>query len=369
MKKIDHTRCFRSIRNTAGAVLLSCIAYTSAAQDKSFSHNIFGLLKTGFEADTQTGEFRFNVNNARLGVVGSKGTPHQNFKYKIQTELNAEGKISILDTYVAFTSGTFELSLGQQQYHFGTEANRGPSFNYFASNSFFGSYIGSYYHTAQGSTPNGIGNIGARDISVIVKYNNRSKIPVNILAGFLNGSGINNPLWRKSVNFVARAWLDSNTVLGGFGVAANYYVGKTLFDDKITMGSAELRYIHDRWIIEGEYGSRWLTQGRRTDRLDLAVVHAIYQQPVKGWGPIRFLAPMARWDWGNNITLIDSNSDFFSFDAQRLTGGLTIGFAEKLLQCEVRLNYEHYFFGDKPQQIANNPKFQNKFIAEFFLVF
>lgn len=369
MKKTDHTRRFRSIRNTAGAVLLSCIACTSVAQDKSFSHNIFGLLKTGFETSTETGEFRFNVNNARLGLVGLKGTSEQNFKYQIQAELNAEGKINILDTYVAFTSGAFEVSLGQQQYRFGTEANRGPRFNYFVNSSFFGNYIGSYYHIAQESTQNRVGNIGARDIGIIVKYNNHSKIPVNILAGLLNGSGINNPVWRKNVNFVARIWLDDNTILGGFGTAVNYYVGKTPFNDKITMGSAELRYIHNRWIIEGEYGCRWLTQDAKTNRLDLAVLHAIYRQPVNGWGPIKFLAPMARWDWGNNITLIDSNSDFFKFDAQRLTGGVTIGFAEKLLQCEVRLNYEHYFFGNKPQQIANNPTFQNKFIAEFFLVF
>ena len=64
-------------------------------------------------------------------------------------------------------------------------------------------------------------------------------------------------------------------------------------------------------------------------------------------GPVKFIAPMIRWDYGRNIALLDQ-SDILHLNAQRITGGLTIGFAKKLLQCELRLNYEHYLIDRRP---------------------
>ena len=55
------------------------------------------------------------------------------------------------------------------------------------------------------------------------------------------------------------------------------------------MAGGELRYMKERWIIEGEYASRWLGTASGTDRLDLAAVHAIYRQPVRQWGPVKFM--------------------------------------------------------------------------------
>lgn len=44
-------------------------------------------------------------------------------------------------------------------------------------------------------------------------------------------------------------------------------------------------------------------------------------------GPVKFIAPMIRWDYGRNIALLDQ-SDILHLNAQRITGGLTIGFAK-----------------------------------------
>ena len=211
---------------TAAAILILCSSGAMFGQEKNpYLPTVFGLLKSRFEADTQQGKVRFNIPNARVGVKGSI-SPY--FKYQFQADLNSEGKFSILDTYGTFVAGDFEVSLGQQLNRFDTELNRGPTNNYFASSSFIASYVGSYYSMADGTVSSG--NFGARDIGVIAKYNNHTCVPINIQAGILNGAGINNPTWNKTVNFVARAWIDPGTALGGFGASANYYTGHTWGD-------------------------------------------------------------------------------------------------------------------------------------------
>ena len=359
----------RATIRTAAAVLLLCAPAKAMAQEaKPFAPKLFGVLKTRFETDTQTGDLRFNINNARLGVIGEAGGTAGLFRYQFQADLNSEGKLSILDTYVAFASGAFEVSLGQQLYHFGTELSRGPGKNYFASSSFLTTYVGSYYTERNDKISAAAGNLGARDIGILFTYKGTEQFPVGILAGLVNGYGINNMAWHRNVNFVARLWIDPGQVVDGFGIAGNYYTGKTPLGNDITMAGGELRYMKERWIIEGEYASRWLGTASGTDRLDLAAVHAIYRQPVRQWGPVKFIAPMIRWDYGRNIALLDQ-SDILHLNAQRITGGLTIGFAKKLLQCELRLNYEHYLIDRRPAAIEANPAFHNKFIAEFFLAF
>lgn len=340
---------------------------------KSLIPKIFGVLKPRFENNSHTGDVRFNINNARLGVKGNATAGPGVFSYLLQAEMNAEGKFSILDTYVSFTIGGFDVSLGQQLSRFCTEINRGPGRNYFASSSFMTSYVGSYYsfstpgNTLQGST----GNFGARDIGITLHYGGTEKFPVNLQAGLMNGNGINNPRWSKSLNFVTRVWIEPER-LHGFGLSANCYTGHTPTGNPITMAGGELRYIKGRWTLEGEYASRWLSlpSSGATDRLDLAVAHAIYRQPVRNWGVVKFIAPMVRWDYANNLTMADTKSALYHFDAQRITGGLTVGFAEKLLKCELRFNYEHYMMGRNPlPQVVSNPVFQDKLIVEFFLAF
>lgn len=64
----------RATIRTAAAVLLLCAPAKAMAQEaKPFAPKLFGVLKTRFETDTQTGDLRFNINNARLGVKGEAG--------------------------------------------------------------------------------------------------------------------------------------------------------------------------------------------------------------------------------------------------------------------------------------------------------
>lgn len=336
---------------------------------KPFAPHVTGLLKTRFEANAQTSDMRFSVNNARLGIGGSNVTSIGTFRYQFQAELNAEGKFNILDTYAAYSIGSFEISAGQQQYRFGTELNRGPRLNYFADASLLACYIGSYFHDSPDKSGRKSGNLGSRDIGIVFKYANRSRIPINVLAGFVNGSGINTSLWRKNLNFVAKLWIEPQTALGGIGAALSFYTGRTPFADPINMIGGEIRYIDEHWKIEGEYARRNLIQSGKPDHLDLAALHALYFHPLSGRGLLKFIAPMARWDYGRNITMLASDADFIHFDANRATLGFTFGFAPTLQKCELRINYEHYFLNRAPQAVLQNPTFHNKFIVEFFLAF
>ena len=82
------------------------------------------------EIDLNRGEYRFNVRNSRFGV---RGNVSRNMSYRLQVDFSNEGKVSILDSYVAYKTHGFEAIIGQQQYHFSTDLDRGPSTNMFAT--------------------------------------------------------------------------------------------------------------------------------------------------------------------------------------------------------------------------------------------
>ena len=162
---------------------------------KATTPYLLAKIKDLTGGDSLDSNIQLVFNNARLGVKGEAGGTAGLFRYQFQADLNSEGKLSILDTYVAFASGAFEVSLGQQLYHFGTELSRGPGKNYFASSSFLTTYVGSYYTERNDKISAAAGNLGARDIGILFTYKGTEQFPVGILAGLVNGYGINNMAW------------------------------------------------------------------------------------------------------------------------------------------------------------------------------
>lgn len=100
----------------------------------SYVPKIDGAIKAKMEIDLNRGEYRFNVRNSRFGV---RGNVSRNMSYRLQVDFSNEGKVSILDSYVAYKIHGFEAIIGQQQYHFSTDLDRGPSTNMFANRSFW----------------------------------------------------------------------------------------------------------------------------------------------------------------------------------------------------------------------------------------
>ncbi|MFR9534852.1 MAG: porin [Rikenellaceae bacterium] len=318
---------------------------------------LFGSVRAKYEQSTETDLHRFNVRNSRLGV---KGNTSESMSYQIQIDFNNEGSISILDSYVTYNSGNFKFSLGQQQYHFNADLDRGPSSSLFSNRSFLSKYLTTYYNETTSKT------IGSRDIGAIASYKLPTTLPVSIMAGLMNGSGANNPEWTQSVNFVGRLTVGDQKGLQG---AASYYTGTTPYAQDIMMYGAELRYAGQDYLIESAFAERKLEQDG-TQTLTAAHVHGYYNFHIDKCAAIEYLAPHLRWDVGNGIEFVNQQSLAVDrFDANRITVALNIGFAKKWIGSEIRLAYEEYLVGSSHTDSAINPLLQDKYTIEFIASF
>mgnify|MGYP003623494313 FL=1 len=100
-----------------------------------------------------------------------------------------------------------------------------------------------------------------------------------------------------------------------------------------------------------------------------AVVNAMYYFRLPENIFAKTIVPQLRWDMGENIKFVNLRRAMDSFDTHRVTVGLCFGLTERVVQSEVRLNYEHYFLDGKPVDYSDNPLLQNKFTVEFFARF
>lgn len=326
-------------------------------EEVDLTPEIFGSVRAKYEQSTEADLHRFNVRNSRLGV---KGYTSEYMRYAIQIDFNNEGKVSILDSYVAFVSGNFELSLGQQQYHFNADLDRGPSSSLFSNRSFLSKYLTTYY------TDGDVSTIGSRDIGAMIKYKLPIELPVTITAGLMNGSGANNPEWSNRVNYVGRLAVGGSK---GLQAATSYYYGYTPLEQKIEMYGAELRYAASDYLIEAAFAERKLEQDGN-QLLTTAYVHGYKKFAMPSSSIINHIAPHLRWDMGNGIEFENQYDGLVDrYDSQRVTVALNIGFAEKWIGAEVRLSYEEYIVGTTHTDSAINPLLQDKFTIEFITSF
>ncbi|MFI3316952.1 MAG: porin [Rikenellaceae bacterium] len=335
-------------------------------QEVDYTPQIFGSVRAKFEESTESGDHRFNVRNSRLGV---KGMTSEHMRYAMQIDFNNEGSVSILDSYVAYVAGNFELSLGQQQYHFNADLDRGPSSSLFSNRSFLSKYLTTYYtYDATSPTDCSVKTIGSRDIGALMSYKFPTKIPIQITGGLMNGSGANNPEWNENMNYVARATIGAKS---GFQVAGSYYHGYTPYVQKIEMYGGELRYAGSNYLIEAAYAQRILEQELDgTQTITAAHVHGYRTFELPKNNAIEYLAPHLRWDMGSGIEFINQYDGMIDrYDANRITVALNIGFAKKWIGSEIRIAYEEYMVGTSHSDANINPLLQDKYTIEFIASF
>ncbi len=327
-----------------------------------YEPQIFGSIRAKYEQSTEASNLhRFNVRNSRLGV---KGNASERMSYAIQIDFNNEGKVSILDSYITYNAGDLKLSVGQQQYHFNQDLDRGPSSSLFSNRSFLSKYLTTYYSGDE--TSGSVSTIGSRDIGAMLSYKLPTKLPVAITAGLMNGSGANNPEWSNNVNGVGRIAVGSSK---GLQVATSYYTGRTPYDQGIEMYGAELRYAGSDYLVETAFAERKLdVDGGQT--ITTAYVHGYKIFRLDKKSVVNHLAPHLRWDMGNGIEFVNQLSGGVDrYDASRVTVALNIGFAEKWIGSELRLSYEEYIVGTTHSDAAINPLLQDKFTIEFVTTF
>jgi hypothetical protein len=325
-------------------LLLSSLLFTlspglhsqEVKQAKSeFIPEINGILKTKVEYDLNNSLVRFEVRNAR---ISAKGKINDYMSYKLELDLSDEGKMKMLDAYVKFTPiANLDFFIGQRKIPFSTDYIRNPAENIFANRSFLAKYI----------------NDGMRDIGFYAEYKFNSNIPVDLIAGAVNGTGNNNPEWIRKPNLSARAIAGSDK---GFRIAGNIYFGESEYRYHLAMFGEELRYTTGNFFVESEYIRRnW------TDTLSVRVhddgfyIHSYYNFMLNK-KMIKMISPTARWDFMGSSVFKNN------IDANRLTFGVNVGFEQKQFYSEIRLNYENYLKSSLP---VMTDKLTLEFIARF----
>ncbi len=362
MKRIIPLLCVAlSVSSTA---LFAQESTSTTEEEVSYTPEIFGSVRAKYEQSTESGYGRFNVRNSRLGV---KGLTSEYMRYAMQIDFNNEGKVSILDSYITLMAGRLEVTLGQQQYHFNADLDRGPSSSLFSNRSFLSKYLTTYYDISDPDhEKHTTSTIGSRDIGMMLSYKFPTKLPISFTGGLMNGSGINNPEWNNNVNYVGRLAVGGKS---GFQVAGSYYYGYTPLEQQITMYGGELRYAGKDYLIEAAYAERKLEQDG-TQTITAAQVHGYYIFNLNDKYAIDHLAPHLRWDTGNGIEFINQESlSLDRYDANRITVALNIGFGKKWIGSEIRLAYEEYIVGTTHTDSAINPLLQDKFTIEFITSF
>lgn len=350
--------------------------------EPSYIPRIDGVIKARFEVSTYDGQYRFNVRNARLGLSGNAS---RHLIYRLQVDFCNEGKTSVLDAYAGYRRGGWEVTLGQQRYQFSSDLGRNPAANIFANRSLLSKFLTTYYGAdlIEGHPVEFVRTVGSRDLGALATYTWRMRCPLKFFLGVFNGSGINNPEWSSTANVIGRIEAGPEK---GLRASVAYYDGtaprhnwvsidaepyQLLAEHTLRMVGGELRYDKGNLYLEGEYARRYLEREEGGNEvLVAAYLQGYYRFPMRSARVFEYIAPTARWDMGNGLdylNLLTRLHDHFS--ANRMTLGLNFGFGSKMTRTEIRLNYETYFFKDRPTDLFLNKSLQDKFTVEIVAAF
>lgn len=329
--------CFKSL---ATALLLTSVAATAVANDNeqfSYVPNFHGAIRARWEMNTQEGDWRFQVRNARFTIDG-KIAP--SIDYFIQTDLCDQGKMKILDAYGRFriVKG-LTVQGGQFRMPFGVETFRAPANYIFANRSYMGKQMMNYRA------------VGAKAAYSIPKTG------LTLEAGVFNPTAIGEQGgWHKSAAWSAKALYK---LPEGFSLSGGYASIKPA-DIRANLADACLTWENKHWLIAGEYMYEHYCGNPYADAHSY-VAFADYRHPVKA-GVFNQWSVQARFDGltdHHSLALGHENNSA----RNRLTIGATMTYKYKALHADVRANYEQML------QWQGAGKRPNLFVAELVVRF
>lgn len=337
-------------KNLIVAAVMACVAMSAMAQDVDLTPKIGGTIRSKYEYQTEEGEGRFEVRNARINITG-KVTPI--VSYKAEIDLCDEGAIKMLDAYTRLKpSKDWQFTIGQMRVPFTIDAHRSPHQQYFANRSFIAKQVGN-----------------VRDVGAAVGYNVNVGFPIILEAGLFNGSGLTNQkdYWTKGTNYSAKAQF---LLPCGLNVVGSIQKVKPS-DVTVTMYDGGLTFHHKQLLIEAEY----LYKQYSKDAFE--GVHAFdgfinYDFLLKK-GPLQKISALARYDFMSNHSdgkrYENSNGESVlkvnDYKRSRITSGITLSFAKPFIS-DVRINFEKYFYAKN--SIAK-PSEKDKIVIEFMTKF
>lgn len=288
---------------------------------------IHGTVRGKYEYQTEEGEGRFEVRNARLSVSGRVAKA---VEYKAEIDLSDEGKIKMLDAFTRLKPmAGLSFTIGQMRVPFTIDAHRSPHQQYFANRSFIAKQVGN-----------------VRDVGATLGYSFNAGFPVILEAGLFNGSGLTDQkdYWTKKVNFSAKAQMffpqGFNLTLSTQKISPN--------KNDIMMYDGGVYWQKYGWHIEAEYLYKHYLHGKFKD------VHSFdgfvnYDIAVKNDRClIKKVSPLVRYDFmtdhSDGSLTDDGKLKLTDYKRSRITGGVTISLAKPFVS-DIRINYEKYFYG------------------------
>ncbi len=290
--------------------------------NKTFLPQVYGVIKADFEWNTEEGESRFVVRNARLGLKGDL-SPVVN--YLMVMDLSDEGSFKVLSAFadlkpIQKEKHSLFLRLGYQKPLFSTEYLRTPMQIFFARRSLLVDEMTG----------------GIVDVGLVANYAYANNIlPFDVAVGVFNGMGYKNTPF-KTPNYSARVRLHPYE---GLRLVAQYYGGHNIDANPLNTWSVECAYENENFLIEAEYFHRQIEfiDSAFIKKNEGILVETYYKFPLKNVGFLHYIAPTARWEMlGNQI---------FQEPIQLagLTMGVNLGVDKSFFKAEIRLNYEKYF--------------------------
>lgn len=322
--------------------LVLFVAMAMGAQGVDLMPQFHGALRSRFEMDTRTGQERFQVRNARLNIAGRVAQP---IDYYVQADFCDRGKMKILDAWGRIAvSQRLKVQAGQFRIPFGTDCFKGPANYVFANRAFLVKNMSN------------IRGVGAK-LSYSYSW-------LTAEAGAFNPTSISDQeRWVKSLAYAGK--LRAHTGAWTFDLGAETVIPDSV-RVKLLGGSAT--YSDSKLTVSGEYMYEHYTRSRHKDA-HAWVVWGDYRIPAKV-GVFNQASFQARWD---GITAhssgkhVDGELITDTPARQRATIGATLSYIKGPVHCDIRLDYEKYFYHNhyKP----SNPDADDKICAELVVRF
>lgn len=295
-------------------LLALCVGLPLHAQEEDkvdLTPKVHGTIRGKYEYQTEEGNGRFQVRNARVSLEGKVAKA---VEYKAEIDLSDEGQIKMLDAYTKIKPVRgFDFTIGQMRVPFTIDAHRSPHQQYFANRSFIAKQVGN-----------------VRDVGATLGYSFNVGIPIILQAGMFNGSGLTNQkdFWTNNINFSAKAQF---FIPRGFNITLST---QKIRPDHISvmMYDAGAYYHAHGWHIEAEYLFKHYEDNAFKN------VHAFdafvnYDIPLRKCFFTK-ISPLLRYDYmsdhSDGMRYLDGEENtegslmINDYQRSRITGGLTL---------------------------------------------
>lgn len=310
-------------RNLIAIIALFIVNYLNVmSQEKEVDYrpDIHGAIRGRWEVETESGNSRFQVRNARLSLDG-KIAP--SIDYFLQTDLCDRGSIKVLDVFGRFSViKGLQIQAGQFRMPFAVDPTKGPQNYIFANRSFMGKQMCNF-----------------RKVGVKVAYSLPVDMPLLLEAGAFNAGGIGvDNSWSKDYAFSGRATLtlgEFSICAGAMGIKPDLY--------RINLYNGAVSWNNDNLLVAAEYMNEHYTDGVHGDAHSYCA-YVDYHHPFK-------LGIFNQWSVQGRFDGITSHWSGIAEETEmparnRVTLGGTLTYIYKSVFSDIRLNYEKYMYRD-----------------------